>query len=60
MTLAMHGLAVARGVAIGRAFFGESMFHRVRDASKLALVALCERLREQGFGFFAQLAHELQ
>ena len=38
------------GVAIGRAFFGESMFHRVRDASKLALVALCERLREQGFG----------
>jgi leucyl/phenylalanyl-tRNA---protein transferase len=33
------------GVAIGGAFFGESMFHRVTDASKIALVALVERLR---------------
>jgi leucyl/phenylalanyl-tRNA--protein transferase len=37
------------GVAIGGAFFGESMFHRVTDASKVALVALVERLRERGF-----------
>ena len=31
------------GVHLGGAFFGESMFHRVTDASKLALVALVER-----------------
>jgi leucyl/phenylalanyl-tRNA--protein transferase len=37
------------GVAIGGAFFGESMFHRVTDASKIALVALVERLREKKF-----------
>jgi len=37
------------GVALGGAFFGESMFHRVTDASKVALVALVERLRERGF-----------
>jgi leucyl/phenylalanyl-tRNA--protein transferase len=37
------------GVAIGGAFFGESMFHHVRDASKIALVALMERLRERRF-----------
>lgn len=37
------------GVAIGGAFFGESMFHSVTDASKVALVALVERLRERGF-----------
>lgn len=37
------------GVAIGGAFFGESMFHRVTDASKVALVRLVERLRERGF-----------
>nr|VFK17755.1 MAG: leucyl/phenylalanyl-tRNA--protein transferase [Candidatus Kentron sp. LFY] len=35
------------GVVIGRAFFGESMFSRVRDASKVALVALCR----QDYGF---------
>jgi leucyl/phenylalanyl-tRNA--protein transferase len=33
------------GVAVGGAFFGESMFHRVTDASKIALVALVEHLR---------------
>ena len=33
------------GVAIGGAFFGESMFHHVTDASKVALAALVERLR---------------
>lgn len=37
------------GVAIGGAFFGESMFHRVTDASKVALVHLVGRLRERGF-----------
>jgi leucyl/phenylalanyl-tRNA--protein transferase len=37
------------GVAQGAAFFGESMFHHVRDASKVALVALVERLRERQF-----------
>lgn len=37
------------GVAMGRAFFGESMFHRVTNASKLALVFLVEYLRQQGF-----------
>ena len=37
------------GVALGGAFFGESMFHRARDASKVALVHLVERLRAGGF-----------
>jgi leucyl/phenylalanyl-tRNA--protein transferase len=37
------------GVALGGAFFGESMFHHDRDASKVALAALVERLRERGF-----------
>jgi leucyl/phenylalanyl-tRNA--protein transferase len=37
------------GVHIGGAFFGESMFHRATDASKIALVALVERLRQRGF-----------
>ena len=37
------------GVHIRGAFFGESMFHRATDASKIALVALVERLRAGGF-----------
>ena len=37
------------GVAVGGAFFGESMFHRVTDASKMALVALVEHLRARKF-----------
>ncbi len=37
------------GVALRGAFFGESMVTRVRDASKVALVALVERLRAGGF-----------
>ena len=37
------------GVQIGGAFFGESMYHRVTDASKVALVTLVERLRQRGF-----------
>lgn len=36
------------GVAIGGLFAGESMFHRVRDASKVALVGLVERMRTGG------------
>ena len=43
------------GVAIGGYFAGESQFHRARDAGKVALVALCERLREAGF-----LLHDTQ
>ena len=31
------------------AFFGESMFHRETDASKVALVALIDRLRARGY-----------
>jgi leucyl/phenylalanyl-tRNA--protein transferase len=38
------------GVALGRVFFGESMFSRERDASKVALAHLCARLRHLGFG----------
>jgi leucyl/phenylalanyl-tRNA--protein transferase len=37
------------GVALNGAFFGESMFHRVTDASKVAMVALVDRLRARGF-----------
>jgi leucyl/phenylalanyl-tRNA--protein transferase len=37
------------GVSLGRAFFGESMFHRARDASKVALVHLVARLMAGGF-----------
>src|SRR5262249_49384753 len=37
------------GVAVGGAFFGESMFHHVTDASKIALVALVEHLCARKF-----------
>ncbi|MEM1441166.1 MAG: leucyl/phenylalanyl-tRNA--protein transferase [Verrucomicrobiota bacterium] len=37
------------GIAIGGAFFGESMFSKVTDASKVALVSLVERLRKRRF-----------
>jgi len=37
------------GVHLGGAFFGESMFHRVTDASKVALVALVDRLVRRNF-----------
>jgi leucyl/phenylalanyl-tRNA--protein transferase len=37
------------GVRLGAAFFGESMFHRARDASKVAFVHLVARLRRGGF-----------
>jgi len=62
--VALHGLGFAHavetwqddrlvgglyGVAIGGAFFGESMFHTVTDASKVALVSLVERLQTRGY-----------
>ncbi|HTR98641.1 MAG TPA: leucyl/phenylalanyl-tRNA--protein transferase [Bacteroidota bacterium] len=37
------------GIALGGAFFGESMFSRVSGASKFALVSLVARLRERGY-----------
>jgi leucyl/phenylalanyl-tRNA--protein transferase len=39
----------AYGVALGGAFMAESMFHRATDASKVALAALVDRLRERSF-----------
>jgi leucyl/phenylalanyl-tRNA--protein transferase len=38
------------GVALGGMFFGESMFSRARDTSKIALVALVSQLKAGGFG----------
>lgn len=38
------------GVALGGIFYGESMFSRVRDASKIALAHLCVHLNRLGFG----------
>jgi leucyl/phenylalanyl-tRNA--protein transferase len=43
------------GVSIGGAFFGESMFHRVSNASSAALIFLHNRLTERGF-----LLHDVQ
>ncbi len=37
------------GISLGRCFFGESMFSRVANASKVALVTLCRQLQQQGF-----------
>ena len=37
------------GVHLGGAFFGESMFHRATDASKVALASLVDRLQRRGF-----------
>ncbi|AHE67695.1 leucyl/phenylalanyl-tRNA--protein transferase [Legionella oakridgensis ATCC 33761 = DSM 21215] len=39
------------GISLGHVFFGESMFHEVRDASKLALYYLCQTLSSWGFDF---------
>jgi len=39
------------GVALGKAFFGESMFHKVNDASKVAFFALSEHLKHWKFMF---------
>ncbi|MDP2246793.1 MAG: leucyl/phenylalanyl-tRNA--protein transferase [Nitrosomonadales bacterium] len=38
------------GVAIGRMFYGESMFHHVTNASKIAFIRLVQHLQNQGFG----------
>ncbi|MGH7927013.1 MAG: leucyl/phenylalanyl-tRNA--protein transferase, partial [Candidatus Binatia bacterium] len=47
------------GVSLGKAFFGESMFHRQTDASKVALAALVERLKSWNFHFIdAQMTTE--
>ncbi|KUJ76171.1 leucyl/phenylalanyl-tRNA--protein transferase [Ruegeria marisrubri] len=40
------------GVALGTAFFGESMFSRRTDASKIALAYLVDRLSQTGFSLF--------
>lgn len=40
------------GVVLGAAFFGESMFSRRTDASKIALAYLVDRLRQTGFQLF--------
>jgi leucyl/phenylalanyl-tRNA--protein transferase len=40
------------GVTLGAAFFGESMFSRARDASKIALAYLVDHLRRGGFRLF--------
>ena len=37
------------GVTLGGAFFGESMFHKATDASKVALVALVDHLKTRGY-----------
>ena len=43
-----HLVGGVYGVALGAAFFAESMFHRERDASKVALVVLVRRLASEG------------
>ena len=40
------------GIGLGGFFAGESMFHRVRDASKVALVALVAHLQARGYALF--------
>lgn len=40
------------GIAIGGAFIGESMFFRIPDGSKVAMVKLVEHLRQQNFSLF--------
>ena len=39
------------GVKLGKCFFGESMFSKVSNASKIALIALAEKLKSEGFIF---------
>ncbi|MFJ1267369.1 leucyl/phenylalanyl-tRNA--protein transferase [Legionella lytica] len=39
------------GISLGRAFFGESMFHKVTDASKIALYYLCQTMKQWDFDF---------
>ncbi len=47
------------GIALGGAFFGESMFARAPDASKIAFVTLCRHLEKWGFGLIdSQVTNE--
>lgn len=47
------------GIALGGAFFGESMFARAPDASKIAFVVLCRHLAKWGFGLIdSQVTNE--
>ena len=47
------------GISLGKAFFGESMFHRRTDASKVALAVLVEKLQAWNFHFIdAQMTTE--
>lgn len=45
------------GVAIGRVFFGESMFSRMTDGSKIALVSLAARLHDWGYALIDCQVH---
>lgn len=45
------------GVSLGRAFFGESMFHKARDASKVALYHLCGFCRASGIRLIDAQVH---
>jgi leucyl/phenylalanyl-tRNA--protein transferase len=45
------------GVSLGRVFFGESMFSRVTDASKIALACLCRKLTDWGYGLLDCQVH---
>ena len=45
------------GISIGRAFFGESMFSRVSNASKIAFAHLCSNLDESGFSIIDCQVH---
>ena len=45
------------GVALGKVFFGESMYSKKRDASKIALVFLCDRLFHWGYQFIDCQVH---
>lgn len=40
------------GMSLGRVFFGESMFSRVRDASKVVIARLCRQLHDWGYAMF--------
>jgi len=45
------------GISLGGAFFGESMFHLVSDASKVALVHLIEKIKSMNFDFLDAQVH---
>ena len=45
------------GIALGRAFFGESMFSRVPSASRIVMVYLCEQLQAHGYHFLDCQVH---